>query len=128
MQNSSLRNWKRRPGNFNTFTFADGEKDKLDKLIEKFQNYCIPKKNTTMERQQQKDIAKSSNKCIGCLITKTYIFHTLALQTILGIPCRQYPQNPFTVRLDVFCSYTWKAQIHVLVYATLEFLRDFIKT
>ena len=52
MQNSSLRNWKRRPGNFNTFIFAEGEKDKLDKLIEKFQNYCIPKKNTTMERHK----------------------------------------------------------------------------
>ena len=32
----------------------------------------------------------------------------------------------FTVRLDVFCSYTWKAQI--LIYATIEFWRDLIKT
>ena len=29
---------------FNTFTFAEAEKDKLDKLLEKFENYCIPKK------------------------------------------------------------------------------------
>ena len=37
---------------FTTFTFADGENDKLDKLIEKFQNYCIPKKNITMEEHK----------------------------------------------------------------------------
>ena len=35
-------------------------------------------------------------------------------------------QNTFTVRLDVFCSYTGEAQI--FIYATLEFWQDLIKT
>ena len=35
-------------------------------------------------------------------------------------------QNPFTVRLDLFCSYMWKAKI--LIYAKLEFWRNLFKT
>ena len=49
---------------FNTFTFADGEKDKLDKLIEKFQNYCIPKKNITMERHKFNTRTQDSTELI----------------------------------------------------------------
>ena len=41
-------------------------------------------------------------------------------------PLNKHFPNLFTVRLDVFCSYTWKAQI--LIYATPEFWRDLIKT
>ena len=29
---------------YNTFTFADGEKDKIAPLIKKFEDYCTPKK------------------------------------------------------------------------------------
>ena len=35
---------------FNTFVFAEEQKDKLEPLLEKFESYCIPKKNVTMER------------------------------------------------------------------------------
>ena len=34
---------------FNTFTFAEAERDILVKFLEKFENYCIPKKNVTTE-------------------------------------------------------------------------------
>ena len=36
---------------FNTFVFPEEEKDKITPLLAKFDNYCIPKKNVTMERQ-----------------------------------------------------------------------------
>ena len=49
---------------FNTFTFADREKDKLDKLIDKFQNYCIPKKNITMERHKFNTRTQGSTELI----------------------------------------------------------------
>ena len=35
---------------YNTFTFADGETDKITPLMEKFDAYCTPKKNITYER------------------------------------------------------------------------------
>ena len=35
---------------YNTFTFTDGEKDKIAPLIKKFEDYCTPRKNTTFER------------------------------------------------------------------------------
>ena len=38
------------------------------------------------------------------------------------VPLNKQFQNPFTVRLDVFCSHKWKTKI--LIYATLEFWQD----
>ena len=36
---------------FNTLTFEnEGDAKKLDKLLEKFEAYCIPRKNITWER------------------------------------------------------------------------------
>ena len=36
---------------FKTFEFADpGDQEKLDKIMDKFEAYCAPKKNTTFER------------------------------------------------------------------------------
>ena len=35
---------------FNTFTFADEEKDNLNLIIEKFDTHCNPKMNITYER------------------------------------------------------------------------------
>lgn len=35
---------------FNTFTLAAADKDKIDKVIQAFKNYCNPKKNVTYER------------------------------------------------------------------------------
>ena len=35
---------------FNTFTFTDEDKDKLNLIIEKFDAHCNPKKNVTYER------------------------------------------------------------------------------
>ena len=36
---------------YNTFEFDDeGDRKKINKLLEKFENYCLPKKNITLER------------------------------------------------------------------------------
>lgn len=35
---------------FNTFTIPGDDKDKINPLLLKFENYCIPRKNVTMER------------------------------------------------------------------------------
>lgn len=35
---------------YDTFSFTEEQKDKLVPIIEKFQAYCSPKKNTTYER------------------------------------------------------------------------------
>ena len=35
---------------YNTFTFADGETDRITPLMDKFDAYCTPKKNITYER------------------------------------------------------------------------------
>lgn len=35
---------------YNTFTFAEDNKHKLNKIMEKFDEYCHPKKNITYER------------------------------------------------------------------------------
>lgn len=37
---------------YNNFTFADGDGMKLDKIIEMFEAYCIPKRNVTFERHR----------------------------------------------------------------------------
>ena len=34
---------------YDTFSFTGAEKDKIEPLIQKFQDYCSPKKNTTYE-------------------------------------------------------------------------------
>ena len=54
---------------FNTFTSAEGGKDKLDKLLEKFENYCIPKKNVTMERHNFNTRTQGSTKLIDQFVT-----------------------------------------------------------
>ena len=54
---------------FNTFTFAEAEKDKLDKLLEKFENYCIPKKNVTMERHKFNTRTQGSTELIDQFVT-----------------------------------------------------------
>ena len=35
---------------YDTFTFTETEQDKIEPLIQKFESYCTPKKNTTYER------------------------------------------------------------------------------
>lgn len=35
---------------FNTFTFEEGEMDKIEPLIQKFEDYCTPRTNTAYER------------------------------------------------------------------------------
>ena len=35
---------------YNTFTFTDDQKDKFDVVMEKFEEYCTPRKNETYER------------------------------------------------------------------------------
>ena len=37
---------------YNNFTFTAGDEYKLDKILEKFQAYCTPKKNVTYERHR----------------------------------------------------------------------------
>lgn len=37
---------------YNTFTFAEGEKDKIGSLFAKFEDYCNPKKNVIVERHK----------------------------------------------------------------------------
>ena len=35
---------------YDTFTFTETEQDKIEPLIQKFEGYCTPRKNTTYER------------------------------------------------------------------------------
>jgi hypothetical protein len=35
---------------YDTFTFTETEQDKIEPLIQKFESYCTPRKNTTYER------------------------------------------------------------------------------
>jgi hypothetical protein len=35
---------------YETLTFEDTEKDKIEPLVAKFEAYCLPKKNVTHER------------------------------------------------------------------------------
>ena len=37
---------------YNTFVFAEGESMKLDKVLDKFEEYCMPKRNLTYERHR----------------------------------------------------------------------------
>ena len=74
MQNTSLCDWKEGRDIFNTYTFAEAEKDKLDTLLEKFENYCIPKKNVTMERHKFNTRTQGSTELIEkCHNGKTQI-------------------------------------------------------
>ena len=37
---------------YNTITLAEGERDKIDMLFSKFEAYCKPKQNVTIERHR----------------------------------------------------------------------------
>lgn len=37
---------------YSNFTFADGDGMKLDKIMEMFEAYCIPKRNVTFDRHR----------------------------------------------------------------------------
>ena len=53
---------------FNTFVFAE-QKDKLEPLLEKFESYCIPKKNVTMERHKFNTRTQGSTELIDQFVT-----------------------------------------------------------
>ena len=54
---------------FNTFVFAEEQKDKLEPLLEKFESYCIPKKNVTMERHKFNTRTQGSTELIDQFVT-----------------------------------------------------------
>ena len=69
MQNTSLCDWKRRPADFQYVHVCRSKKDKLDKILEKFENYCIPKKNVTMERHKLNTRTQGSSELIDQFVT-----------------------------------------------------------
>ena len=54
---------------FNTFFFAKEQKDKLEPLLEKFESYCLPKKNVTMQRHKFNPRTQGSTELIDQFVT-----------------------------------------------------------
>ena len=55
---------------YNTFTFGENEdRTNLEHVIDKFTNYCTPKKNVVFERYQFFSRAQSSGEAIELFVT-----------------------------------------------------------
>ncbi|MCG7876437.1 MAG: RNase H-like domain-containing protein [Candidatus Thiodiazotropha endolucinida] len=54
---------------YNTFVLQEAEQDKLAPLLTKFENYCIPKKNITMERHKFNTRTQGSTELIDQFVT-----------------------------------------------------------
>ena len=55
---------------FNTWTLTETEKDKISILFERFQSYCEPKKNLTLERYRFNTRTQSENETLDEFITE----------------------------------------------------------
>lgn len=56
---------------YNNFTFATaGDKMKLDKIMEKFEAYCIPKRNVTFERHRFFTCVQKTGEIIDHYVTE----------------------------------------------------------
>ena len=54
---------------YNTFIFAEGEENKIETLIKKFELYCTPKKNVTFKRHVFNTRNQEPNKSIDSYVT-----------------------------------------------------------
>ena len=55
---------------FNTFQFAEGDENKLDKVPEQFEQYCNPRKNVVFERYQFWQITQKDFETVGQFVTR----------------------------------------------------------
>lgn len=55
---------------FNTFQFAEGDKHKLDKVLEQFEQYCDPRKNVVFERYQFWQITQKDSETVDQFVTR----------------------------------------------------------
>ncbi len=56
---------------YNNFTFAaDGDKMKLDKIMEKFEAYCISKRNVTFERHRFLTCEQKTGETVDQYVTE----------------------------------------------------------
>lgn len=55
---------------YNTFVFDDGDEYKLKKILEKFEAYCTPKRNTTYERHKFFTRVQRSDETIDQYVTE----------------------------------------------------------
>ena len=55
---------------FNTFQFAEGDKNKLDKVLEKFEQYCNPRKNVVFERHQFWQTTQKDSETVDQFVTR----------------------------------------------------------
>ncbi|CAC5396265.1 unnamed protein product [Mytilus coruscus] len=54
---------------YNTFNFGENEADKLEVLLKKFEDYCIPKKNVTVIRNRFNTRVQNSSESIDQYLT-----------------------------------------------------------
>ncbi|CAC5407755.1 unnamed protein product [Mytilus coruscus] len=54
---------------YNTFNFGENEADKLEVLLKKFEDYCIPKKNVTVIRHRFNTRVQNSSESIDQYLT-----------------------------------------------------------
>ncbi|CAC5421262.1 unnamed protein product [Mytilus coruscus] len=54
---------------YNTFNFGENEADKLEVLLKKFEDYCIPKKNVTVIRLRFNTRVQNSSESIDQYLT-----------------------------------------------------------
>jgi hypothetical protein len=55
---------------YNTFVIAEGEENKIETLIKKFELYCTPKKNVTFERHVFNTRNQEPNESIDSYVTE----------------------------------------------------------
>ena len=55
---------------YNTFQFGEGQEFELDTILEKFERYCTPKKNTTYERHKFFTRVQRSEETIDQYVTE----------------------------------------------------------
>ena len=55
---------------FNTFQFPEGDEKKLDKVLEQFERYCIPRKNVVFERYQFWQITQKDSETVDQFVTR----------------------------------------------------------
>lgn len=55
---------------YNNFTFTDGDGMKLNKIMEKFEAYCIPKRNVTFERHRFFTCVQKTGETIDQYVTE----------------------------------------------------------
>ncbi|CAC5410620.1 unnamed protein product [Mytilus coruscus] len=56
---------------YNTFNFGENEADKLEVLLKKFEDYCIPKKNVTVIRHRFNTRVQNSSESIDQIVCGT---------------------------------------------------------